>query len=152
MFTFAEKEVLDELAEITKNTPEKRTAQNFLAFEICKMIHGESAAIECQKSSTALFSEDLSTLPAEKLRELFSEAPNFKIEKSDISKANIIDLFTITKLSKSKGEARRLIAGGGAYINEQRVSEDASANTYFESSSLIILRAGKKSYALLEIA
>jgi tyrosyl-tRNA synthetase len=63
----------------------------------------------------------------------------------------VIDAFVEAGLAKSKGEARRLIGQGGIYVNNRRVeSPDARLGPNdLASESVMVLRAGKKNYALL---
>ena len=64
---------------------------------------------------------------------------------------SIIDAFYEAGLAKSKGEARRIISQGGAYVNNRRVAdiEARLGPGDLASESVMVLRAGRKKYALL---
>ena len=65
----------------------------------------------------------------------------------------VIDLFAGAKLASSKGEAKRLITAGGAYINNQRISdvEAKLAGVKPLEDKLFLLRSGKKNYHLVKV-
>ena len=66
----------------------------------------------------------------------------------------MIDAFCEAGLSKSKGEARRLITQGGAYVNNRRIDEIERqlGPADLASQTVMVLRSGKKKYALLRFA
>ncbi len=65
---------------------------------------------------------------------------------------NFLDLLAETGVVKSKGEGRKLIAGGGAYLNNERVSDPAYAlAAHTSAANLLVLRTGRKSYHLLRL-
>jgi len=77
--------------------------------------------------------------------------PSTALPKEQIHGHAAIDLLVTTKLSKSKGDAKRLIESGGAYINNERIA-DISVKIgpeHLIDGELLVLRAGKKSYHLV---
>ncbi len=154
VFTFLE---LSEIAEIEKTMqaePEKRAAQNRLADELCNFIHGEAETIKAHASAKVLFGGSIEGIAESALAEIFADVPSSSMSRAEIQDLPVLDLFVSSGLSKSKGEARRLIESNGAYLNNERISgvavkvQETSALT----RSLILLRSGKKSYHLIKLS
>jgi tyrosyl-tRNA synthetase len=84
--------------------------------------------------------------------ELFSDAPSSELPRSD---ANTIDIVTLlgSTLAKSKGEARRLIQGGGIYVDNERLSDETLkvSTTRILERGVLVLRSGKKNYHLVKL-
>ena len=122
-----------------------REAKQRLAFETTAIIHGKEIALQVQEAAHSLFSR---TAKSDK-----SNVPSTTIaEEGFVNGLDILELFLQTGLCKSKGEARRLLAQGGVYINEERIENPVY---YLGNSNLqdgeILLRAGKKRYHRLII-
>ena len=122
-----------------------REAKQRLAFETTAIIHGKEIALQAQEAAHSLFSR---TAKSDK-----SNVPSTTIaEECFVNGLDILELFLQTGLCKSKGEARRLLAQGGVYINEERIENPVY---YLGKSNLqdgeILLRAGKKRYHRLII-
>jgi tyrosyl-tRNA synthetase len=56
-------------------------------------------------------------------------------------------------VAKSKGEARRLLSGGGIYVDNCRTTEESLkiADTNLTKTGLLILRSGKKNYHVVKM-
>lgn len=118
---------------------EIRTAKERLAFEITARVHGDEAAAAARDGARALFGRDGGSTAA---------APQSRVTQEQLAAGlGIVDLLLTTGLASSRAAARRLVAQGGAYANEQRVD---SPNTTFHISAFedgeLLLRAGKKRY------
>lgn len=151
ILTFLPQERISEIEQNLKESPEKRLAQNTLADELCNFVHGAEATAAAKKSASVLFGGDLKGISAAQLNDIFSEVPSTSMTKDQIHGQAAIDLLVATKLSKSKGEAKRLIESGGAYINNERIA-DISVKISLEhliDGELLVLRSGKKSYHLI---
>src|SRR5512146_1861548 len=124
-FTFLPRERVEELAAVTTERPEQREAQRVLAREMTGLVHGPTALARAEQASQALFGGDIAGLPGEDIQDIFSEVPSSELAKTNLEGLgqNILDLLASTGLVKSRGEARRAIAEGGIYLNNQRVSE-----------------------------
>ena len=125
-----------------------REAKQRLALETTAIIHGSENARKAQQASESLFSDGKSVSDADN-----SNMPSTIINPERISVGlGIFDIFLETGLCKSKGEARRLQAQGGVYVNDQRIDDP---DLCLEESDLkngeILLRAGKKRYHRLII-
>jgi tyrosyl-tRNA synthetase len=126
--------------------PERRAGQARLAWEMCALIHGAAAADEAAAASTG-FTSAAGSLSAEQLAALTDEIPTTHAE---IAGRDVVDLLVESKLAASKGEARRLIAGGGIYVNDVALTggralgpEDLLHGRY------VMLRKGKRQRHLL---
>ena len=110
------------------------TAKKRLCFEITKFVRGEADALEAQRMSENLFTDG------------GNDAPEFKLSKSDLP-VGLLDLLVQTKLCSSKGEARKMIEGGGISVKGEKVSNTTLtlAESDFEDGSLL-LKKGKKSF------
>lgn len=117
-------------------------AKQVLAFEVTKLIHGEQEAQKAKEASEALFGggADLENVPTVNI-------------SSEQASGKIIDVLTDTGITASKGECRRLITGGGLYINNEKIT-DTEANfsqDMFDEQKSLLLRKGKKTFHRLVI-
>ena len=111
-------------------------AKKRLCYEITKFVRGEEDALLAQKMSENLFTEG------------GNNAPEFEITKAEADAGiGLLDLLVKTKLTSSKGEARKLIEGGGIALNGEKVSNTTLIlkTADFDDGS-ILLKKGKKSF------
>lgn len=153
VFTFHEKELILEMEQRMKAAPEKREAQKLLADSMCTLVHGEEATADAKRSAEVLFGGSLDGFTTQQLEEIFCDVPSSRHPRAEIMGKSIVDVFALTKLSSSKGEARRLITSGGAYVNNSRISDPdyRFEGDWLNNSGLFVLRSGKKSYHLLKL-
>jgi len=134
--------------------PELRSGHKRLAAEVTRMVHGENELQKVILASQALFGgADLATADVSTLIEATASAPTMIVDLANITL--VADLLVTLGLATSKGDAGRLMKGGGFYINNQQV--DASSvptltADHFLGGRLCILRKGKKSYATVRVA
>ena len=112
------------------------TAKKRLCFEITKFVRGEADALEAQKMSENLFTDG------------GNDAPEFEVAKADAENGiGLLDLLVNTKLCSSKGEARKMIEGGGISVAGIKVSD---TTLYLKTADFkdgsILLKKGKKSF------
>lgn len=145
-FTFLGKEELDRLAVEVEERPFKREAQRTLAREMTTLVHGEDAVAKVEKAAEALFGKaELAELDEQTLASALSETEVAAVAAD----ATILDLLVGAGLEKTKGAARRTVGEGGAYVNNERISEidwTPSAEDLLHGSWLV-LRKGKKRFA-----
>ena len=143
LFTFLPMDEVRELGQL--QGADIREAKQRLAFETTSIIHGKATALQAQEAAHSLFSR------VEKSNR--SNVPSTKIEAEDLStRLDIFEIFLQTGLCKSKGEARRIQAQGGVYVNEERIdSPDYSLGEKDLQNGEILLRVGKKRYQRLII-
>jgi tyrosyl-tRNA synthetase len=143
-----------ELLDIARvNHPDKRDSQRRLAEEITRIVHGESGLHSAQKATEIFFGAEISDLNDSQLAEIFSDVPSKTIAKARLSDGtlSIVDALAEAGLAKSKGEARRAVEQGGAYVNNRRIEGIDTQITveHLASETVMVLRSGKKKYALL---
>src|SRR5579885_2505134 len=145
LFTFLS---LEEIAAIMQHPPEQRIAQKRLAAEVTRLVHGSDALAQAQKASEVLFGGEVAGLSDRDLSEIFADVPSFEINLSEPVK--ITDALVRAGAAKSKGEATRLVSGGGVYLNNRRIeaTDTQIHGNDRASESMLILRVGKKSYYL----
>jgi tyrosyl-tRNA synthetase len=135
------------------NHPEKRDSQRRLAEEITRLVHGKAALAAVQKATEIFFGAEISDLSDAQLTEIFSDVPSKMLPEECLEKGLcIVDAMVEVGLAKSKGEARRTIEQGGAYINNRRIQEiDTRLTTeHLASETVMVLRTGRRKYALLK--
>jgi tyrosyl-tRNA synthetase len=126
--------------------PERRAGQQRLAWEMCALIHGEAAADEAAAASQG-FTSASGSLSPEQLAALGKEIPTTHAE---VAGRDVIDLLVETGLAASKGEARRLIAGGGIYVNDVALAESRPLGADdLLHGRYVMLRKGKRQRHLL---
>jgi len=146
---------LDEIADIERRhaeSPEKRLAQRALADDVTRFVHGEEALRRAVRASQVMFGGSLEDLDDDDLRQLLADVPSSEVPRAELERGvPLVDLLAQTRLCDSKGAARRLLQGGGVYLNNQRVSDPALLVTanHLATESMLILRAGKKSYHIV---
>lgn len=152
MFSFEALEDLNTLVEEHRNQPEKRLAQLKLAEEMTALIHGRDEAAKSIAASKTLFGGDVSNLSADELKNVFSEVPSVKLKSSELEKfQSVADLVVGCEILSSKGDAKRLIAGGGLYINSTRVDKPSDSYSLIDDE-VILVRTGKKKYHLVVVS
>jgi len=154
-FTWLTKAEIDELAHEVAERPEQRAAQRTLAREMTRMVHGETALSQAEQASRVLFGGEIAGLSAAEIADIFDDVPFTDMPRSAFEGIGkpVVELLIETGLTRSKGEARRAISGGGVYINNLRVTDTERSVSLEESieGQFIVLRKGKKRYHLIRI-
>jgi len=152
-FTFLSRPEIEELEAQHTEKPFLRAGQRALAENVTTLVHGADETERIKVASAALFGGgDLSGLSPDTLGAALREAGAITVEAAD-GLPSVVDLLVETGLVKSKGDARRTIGEGGAYLNNQRV-EDAEATPTRDdlvAGSWLVLRRGKKNFAGVEV-
>jgi tyrosyl-tRNA synthetase len=153
-FTFLDRGTIQDLQHAVETQPEGRLAQRKLAQEMTRTVHGESELAGAEQASQVLFGGELHGLPPEAIQDIFSDVPSSNLAKTTLEAGlPVVDLLVHSGLAGSKGEARRSIAEGGIYLNNQRVVEATQTVTLAEglSGQFLVLRKGRKNYHLVKI-
>lgn len=155
-YTFLPKEEIEALIEEHKTAPHERKLQRKLAEEVTIWVHGNGEYEKAVKASNILFgqstAEDLVSLNEELFLQVFDGVPQKELSKSEVIGTNIIDLISEkTGFLKSKGEAKRELAGNSISINKTKVGEDytVSENDLIDGKFLLIQK-GKKNYFIVK--
>ena len=145
----AEIEALD---AARSEAPQKRESQTKLAEELTRLIHGEAGLKKAQLARDIFFGAEINNLTDADLADVLADVPSSELPWTRLSEGlPMIDAFVEVGLSKSKGDARRTIQQGGAYANNIRREDVATTlgPDDLASESMLVLRSGKKKYALL---
>ena len=148
---------LDEITDLArrhKAAPEERLGQRTLAEDVTRFVHGDEALRRAQRASQVMFGGSLEGLSDQDLEPLLGDVPSSQVARSALDAGlSLVELMVETRLAESKGAARRLLTAGGVYVNNQRVSDPAARVTAGDlaTESMIVLRAGKKSYHIVRV-
>jgi tyrosyl-tRNA synthetase len=136
--------------------PAKRESQRRLAEELTRLVHGDAGIAAARQATEIFFGAEISKLSDAELGQIFADVPSKELPASALNTPGlpIVDALFEAGLAMSKGEARRTVTQGGAYVNNRRVdSVDAMLTSAdLASESVVVLRSGKKKYALLRFA
>ena len=157
IFTLKSKEVIEALEREHDQAPHLRILQKALAEEITIRSHSEESLQTALKTSEFLFGggalDFLTSLSNDAVLEVFEGLPQFTVSKTELSEGiTITDLLAEkTSVFPSKGEARKMIVGGGVSVNKQKIDDPAFS---FSASDLIndrflVAQKGKKNYFLI---
>ena len=156
LFTFLPLEECLYLGSLTGNLVNR--AKEILAYEITATVHTPEEAAQAYLASIRTFGaadpagevKTSSAVAKLTMDDALADIPVAKIKLSELEAATVSDLFFLAGLADSKGEARRLIRGGGAYLNETQVTPEAENDPVkgaaWLSAGEVTLRAGKKRY------
>lgn len=155
-FTWLSEERVGELAATVESAPENREAQRALASEVTRLLHGESALARAERASSVLFGAEISELDVREVMDIFSDVPSTHMARSLLEGKGLLITELLTAhsgLAASKAEARRLIQGGGIYLNNLRVADDRRMITLADAieGHALVLRKGQKQYHLIEL-
>jgi tyrosyl-tRNA synthetase len=140
-FTEFDRATIEGLEDELAASPEARGAQRALARDITARAHGEAAAAQAEADSAALFSGAAIQDPAV-LRSLFDSTGGFTFTSESLA-GGIAALLADAGVVASRGEARRLISGGGVTVNGSRVGDPAQVPELVDGEWLDV-RIGKR--------
>ena len=157
IFTLKSQAEIEELEKEHDLAPHLRILQKALAEEITVRTHSFEALQTALKTSDFLFGngslEFLNSLSKENVLEVFEGLPQFTINKDEFSVGiNATDLLAEkTTVFPSKGEARKMISGGGVFINKEKIADPALIlNTEnLINGEFLVAQKGKKNYFLI---
>ncbi len=153
-FTLLPVDEINRLASL--QAPAINRAKEILAFEATKLAHGQEAATKAYLAACSKFgysdpkgeietSSSIRSISAD--TGSIADLPTYKVPSANFAGNGmwIVKLMTESGLCTSSSEARRLIKGGGAYVNETRINdENATVKQENFSGGALILKAGKK--------
>ena len=152
IFTFLTREEIEDLEQQTEEKPFLRAGQKRLADEVTALVHGADEVEHAKAAAAALFGGgDLGSIQAATLASALREAGGTTVPAAELP--GILDLLVASGLAKSKGEARRTVSEGGAYLNNVRVEDPELQPTATDlvGGSWLVLRRGKKKFAGVEV-
>lgn len=151
IFTFRSREDIEELEKATAERPHERAAQKALAWDVNSLVHGAEATEKVIAASAAIFGNgELAGLDENTLRAATAELPHTEVAGAALG---IVELLVASGLVDSNSAARRTIAEGGAYVNNQKITE---ADAVIDQGALLhgrylLLRRGKRTMAVAEV-
>ena len=157
IFTMLDRETIESAIEEHRQDPGRRSLQQLLAKEVTIMIHGETEYANALAASKMLFgnstSEELRKLDEKTFLAVFNGVPTFDVPKSELP-CNILDFLAVkTGVFPSKGEARKMTAGGGVSINKDKVTDinyEVSEKDIMDGK-YILAQKGKKNYFIINV-
>jgi tyrosyl-tRNA synthetase len=149
-FTLLDRPAIEAIEAEQATAPEQRPAQRALAREVTARVHGRVAAQEAERRSAEVFSGGLLALDEAGFREATAELPRSSIAVAPGASAAATAV--AAGAASSNGEARRLIAQGGLYVNDRRVASADEAMPAPVHGRYWVLRTGKKNVRIVEQA
>jgi tyrosyl-tRNA synthetase len=160
IFTVLDKNTIESLEAEHAQAPHLRLLQKEIAKQVTSMVHSPEDYEMAVKASEILFgkssTEDLATLDERTFLSVFEGVPQVLLTKDEFEGIeNILDLFgdkTQAQIFPSKGEARKMIQGGGVSINKEKLN-DPNAPLEFNllQNKYLLIQKGKKNYYILEV-
>ncbi len=159
IFTLKTKEDIEALEKEHETAPHLRILQKALAEEITTRVHSKEDYITAVKASEILFgkstTEDLESLDEDTLLSVFEGVPQVEITKDLLAETpTITDLLSVATgnvIFTSKGEARKMITGGGVSINKIKIESEQRIDYKLLQDKYLLIQKGKKNYFLLKV-
>jgi tyrosyl-tRNA synthetase len=154
IFTFLPLARIAELQAALQAAPERREAQQVLADEVTRAVHGERGLAIARQATSALFGGALDGLGAGDLEKIFVTVPSATLAASQVLGKPLFETVALAGMAASKGEARRLVQQGGLSLNNRRVDglESVLMTEDLIDGRLAVLRSGKKNFFLLRVS
>ncbi len=152
MLTFVDLKEINDLESQMKNHP--NVAQRRLAGEVTLLMHGKEGLESALRATEAAAPGHKTTLDAAVFQEMIRDMPNVSLAASEVVDQKFVDLAVKIGLTSSKGEAARLIAGGGAYLNNERIEDPHFRLTkeHLIGGEFLLFSSGKKKKLLVRIS
>jgi len=168
VYSFKSREEIEALSAESVERPAARVGQRALAEELTTLVHGRDECRRAAAASQALFGQgELSAVDERTLEAAKAEVPSYDVTiLGEVSGAGVdapavavdslppvADLMVGTRIVPSKSAARRAIAEGGAYLNNQKVTDVDAAPTADDLlyGRFLILRRGKRTVGAVEV-
>ncbi|MBO6238334.1 MAG: tyrosine--tRNA ligase, partial [Bacteroidales bacterium] len=157
IFTMLDRPTIEALIEEHRQDPGQRKLQKVLAREVTVMCHGQEAYDNAVAASQLLFgnvsAEVFRKMDERTVREVFANVPSFEV-KADEFPCNVLDFLAVkTGVFPSKGEARKMVQGGGVSLNKEKIGDinreigpDDIINGHY-----ILAQKGKKNYFIINV-
>jgi tyrosyl-tRNA synthetase len=141
-----------ELAQSLSSNPGARDAQKTLARWLTEFVHGNAGLQAALKASDILFGAAIESLDDAQLLDIFADVPSVSVSQTEFDGIGLIDALVKAGLCPSKSEAKRALSAGAIALNNRRIDAERALTTADKASeSVLVLRNGKKRYALLRV-
>lgn len=159
IFSLKGREEIESLVSEHREAPHQRLLQRSLAEEITQRVHSKEDLETAIKASSILFgkstTEDLESLDEKTLLQVFEGVPQTEVSKADLSETDVTTFLSETTqnmIFKSKGEARKMIQGGGVSINKTKLdAPDQRVDFSLLQGKYLLAQRGKKNYFLIKV-
>ena len=157
IFTMLDRETIESLIAEHREDPGQRKLQKVLAKEVTVMCHGQEAYDNAIAASQLLFgnvsAEVFRSMDERTVREVFANVPSFEVKANEFP-CNVLDLLAVkTAVFPSKGEARKMVQGGGVSLNKGKVGDinfEVTADDVI-NGHYILAQKGKKNYFIINV-
>jgi tyrosyl-tRNA synthetase len=158
IFTLLEKEEIESLENDHKEVPHLRILQKAVAEELTIRVHSKQDLNAAIKASNILFgkstTDQLMDIDEKTLLSVFEGVPQSVVTKADLAQADdVTSLLSVTTngiIFQSKGEARRMIKGGGVSVNKEKINDpDKKTDFSLLNDKYLLVQKGKKNYYLV---
>jgi tyrosyl-tRNA synthetase len=150
---------LDEIRSLDERraaAPAARDTQKRIAEELTRLVHGDAGLAAARQATEIFFGAEIAALDDAALAEIFADVPSHEFARAALDGEGLplVEALKATGLAASTSAARRAIEQGGAYVNNRRVGDVAHRLTPRDlaGAATLVLRTGKKSYALARFA
>lgn len=182
-FTFMDVDEIKELVHEHEKEPERREAQKVLAECITTTMHGAEGLESALSATSLLFGKQTGPLTADQVLAMAGDAPVSAVARGDVADRPLVDLCVRVGAAKSKGapvladffrlglwrtdlvcwyggvavavaaECRRLIKGGGLYLNNEKVESETLvvASNMLLDGKLLLLRTGRRNNFIVQV-
>ena len=157
IFTMLDRETIESAIAEHREDPGRRSLQKLLAKEITILVHGQEAYDNAVAATQLLFgnvsSETFRKMDERTVREVFANVPSFEVAAAEFP-CNLLDLLAVkTQVFPSKGEARKMVQGGGVSLNKEKVSDINAEVTSADiiNGHYILAQKGKKNYYIINV-
>ena len=150
VFTFRSRDEIEQLEQALVDNPGAREAQRALAEDVTTWVHGADATQRVKAASAVLFGKgDPHGVDGDTLRDAVAEAP---IAEGSVG-MSIVDALVALGFEKGRGGARRLIAGGGVYVNNEKVADPDAVigDADVLAGNVVLVRKGRKNLGVLAV-
>ncbi len=159
IFSLKSRKEIEGLIAEHKEAPHQRLLQRSLAEELTERVHSKEDLDTAIKASSILFgkstTEDLASLDEKTLLQVFEGVPQTEVKKSELEGNDVTTFLSETTkniIFKSKGEARKMIQGGGVSLNKAKVTApDQSMDFELLQDKYLLAQRGKKNYYLIKV-
>lgn len=151
IFTFLDRNTIDELETELAERPHARVAQKTLAAEVTRLVHGEDELRRVLAATEALWGGgDLREIDEVTLSSATADLPRTQL---GLGSATIVDALVASGLEKGRAAARRTVASGGAYLNNVKVEDEDAPITSADllAGSRVLIRKGRRNLAIVEL-
>ncbi|MCH7409398.1 tyrosine--tRNA ligase [Belliella sp. DSM 111904] len=160
IFTTLDQATIESMEAEHKQAPHLRILQKEIAKQVTTMVHSEADYEMALKASAILFgkssTEDLAALDERTFLQVFEGVPQVAIDRASYEgTTSVLDLLAEQSgnaIFPSKGEARKMIQGGGVSINKEKVADpNASVSASLLQNKYLLVQKGKKNYYIIEV-